>query len=140
MLLMCAGYEVGKSLILPVAAAFMFMTSWTNRAIARNRRGASKRRPVAQRLRHATRTAQFKQESSSHPQLQLTSAHVAAAATALLLLLRLPSTLLYIDKPAQCSGGLTLNCTTSAIRFHLYAVRLQLVLGQQGTLSGHCAA
>jgi hypothetical protein len=64
MLLMVSGNAVDTSLILPVRRAFMFMTSWTIKAIARNSSGASNRRPVAHRLRHATSTAQ-RQETSS---------------------------------------------------------------------------
>ena len=80
MLLIISGYVAGTSLILPVSLAFKFMTSCTIRAIARNASGASNRRPVAHRLRQATRPATQGQHSGcwtllTHPQQHAAAPH-----------------------------------------------------------------
>jgi hypothetical protein len=58
MLLMSEKEEKGVSLILPVRLLLDAMTSCTMSASARKSSGASSRIAVAQRLRHATSTAQ----------------------------------------------------------------------------------
>lgn len=71
MLRMRSGLVVGMSMVRPVRLAFMFITSCTMRAMARNRRGAIRRSSVAQRLRHATSTVSKHRQYGAAIQLAL---------------------------------------------------------------------